>query len=107
MAQMSAEDVRSLSDDELSSKLLELKREQFNLRFQQASGQLEKTGRVREVRRDVARVLTMLNQRRAEKAEKAAGAGDTPAPQAQNDAAPQPQDTPAPAAQEPEVSADA
>ena len=96
MAQMSAEDVRGLSDDELSSKLLELKREQFNLRFQQASGQLEKTGRVREVRRDVARVLTMMNQRRAEKA---GVAGEASAPQAQ--------DTTAPAAQETEVSADA
>ena len=96
MAQMSAEDVRGLSDDELSAKLTELKREQFNLRFQQASGQLEKTGRVREVRRDVARVLTMMNQRRAEKA---GAAGDAAAPQAH--------DTTAPTAQETEVSADA
>ena len=79
MAQMSADDVRGLSDDELSSKLVELKREQFNLRFQQASGQLEKTGRVREVRRDVARVLTTLNQRRAEKAA-SEGAAQTAAP---------------------------
>ena len=79
MAQMSADDVRGLSDDELSSKLVELKREQFNLRFQQASGQLEKTGRVREVRRDVARVLTTLNQRRAEKAA-SEGVAQTAAP---------------------------
>ena len=101
MAQMSADDVRGLSDDELSSKLLELKREQFNLRFQQASGQLEKTGRVREVRRDVARVLTTLQQRRAEKAApKAAAATSDPA-------TPQASETATPAASEPEVPADA
>ena len=101
MAQMSADDVRGLSDDELSSKLLELKREQFNLRFQQASGQLEKTGRVREVRRDVARVLTTLQQRRADKAQpKAAAATSDPA-------TPQASETATPAASEPEVPADA
>jgi large subunit ribosomal protein L29 len=57
-------EVRDLSDDELSSRLLELKREQFNLRFQKASGQLEKTARVREVRRDIARIKTVLTERR-------------------------------------------
>lgn len=61
---MKAQEVRDLSDDEMASKLLELKREQFNLRFQGASGQLEKTARVREVRRDIARLKTMIGERR-------------------------------------------
>lgn len=56
-------EVRDLSDDELGSKLLELKREQFNLRFQTASGQLEKTARVKEVRRDIARIKTIISER--------------------------------------------
>lgn len=56
-------EVRDLSDDELSSKLLELKREQFNLRFQRVSGQLEKTARVKEVRRDIARIKTVQAER--------------------------------------------
>jgi large subunit ribosomal protein L29 len=62
---MNASEVRDLSDDELSSRLLELKREQFNLRFQRVSGQLEKTDRVREVRRDIARIKTIQAERRA------------------------------------------
>jgi large subunit ribosomal protein L29 len=61
---MNASEVRDLSDDELSAKLLDLKKEQFNLRFQRASGQLEKTDRVREVRRDIARIKTMQTERR-------------------------------------------
>ena len=61
---MNASEVRDLSDDELQDKLIELKREQFNLRFQGASGQLEKTGRVRQVRRDIARIKTIQTQRR-------------------------------------------
>ena len=61
---MDAQEVRDLSDDELSSKLLELKREQFNLRFQAASGHLEKTARVQEVRRSIARIKTMQTERR-------------------------------------------
>ena len=88
------DDLRQKSDDQLIEQLTSLKREQFNLRFQQASGQLEKTGRVREIRRDVARILTMMNQRRAQKAE--ADGAAAPATQ-----------TPAPAASEPEVTADA
>jgi large subunit ribosomal protein L29 len=63
---MNAQDVRDLSDDELSSKLLELKKEQFNLRFQRASGQLEKTDRVQEVRRSIARIKTVQTQRRSD-----------------------------------------
>ena len=60
---MKSTDVRDFSDDELSSKLLELKREQFNLRFQRVSGQLEKTARVKEVRRDIARIKTIQAER--------------------------------------------
>jgi large subunit ribosomal protein L29 len=61
---MNAQEVRDLSDDQLNSRLLELKKEQFNLRFQRASGQLEKTDRVREIRRDIARIKTVQTQRR-------------------------------------------
>ena len=53
---------RDKSPDQLSEELIKLKKEQFNLRFQRASGQLEKTSRVREVRRDIARVQTLLGQ---------------------------------------------
>lgn len=60
---MSAETWRAKSDDELSSQLLDLKKEQFNLRFQQATGQLENTARVRQVRRDIARIKTVIGQR--------------------------------------------
>ena len=56
-------DIRTKSADELSTLLLDLKREQFNLRFQRATGQAEGTARVREVRRDVARVKTILAER--------------------------------------------
>ena len=66
---MKAGDVRAKTPDELSDELMKLKREQFNLRFQRATGQLENTGRVREVRRDIARVKTIAAQKRA--AEKA------------------------------------
>ena len=54
---------RDKSPDELDSELVKLKKEQFNLRFQRASGQLEKTSRVRVVRRDIARVQTVLSQK--------------------------------------------
>lgn len=59
----SAEDIRAKSADELNDQLLQLKKEQFNLRFQKASGQLENTSRVRVVRRDIARIKTILGQR--------------------------------------------
>jgi large subunit ribosomal protein L29 len=54
---------RDKSPDELGDNLAKLKKEQFNLRFQQASGQLEKTNRVRDVRRDIARIQTVLGQK--------------------------------------------
>ena len=53
---------RGKTPDELSDQLVKLKKEQFNLRFQRASGQLENTARVRAVRRDIARILTVLGQ---------------------------------------------
>lgn len=58
-------DLKALSDDQLNDELLKLKKEQFNLRFQRATGQLENTSRVRVVRREVARVKTVVAQKRA------------------------------------------
>ena len=58
---MKVEDLRAKSGDELRSELEALKKEQFNLRFQAASSQLENTARVRQVRRDIARIKTVLN----------------------------------------------
>jgi large subunit ribosomal protein L29 len=60
---MKAGDVRLKTDDELKDQLAELKKEQFNLRFQRASGQLENTARVRVVRRDIARIKTILAEK--------------------------------------------
>jgi len=60
-------DVRAMSPDEVEDKILELKKEQFNLRFQRATGQLESTSRVRAVRRDIAKLLTIATERRAGK----------------------------------------
>ena len=57
-------DLRILSADQIDTKVLELKKEQFNLRFQRATGQLANTARVREVRRDIARLKTILRQKR-------------------------------------------
>ncbi|MEX2454624.1 MAG: 50S ribosomal protein L29 [Rhodospirillaceae bacterium] len=59
-----AADFRQKSDDELKEELRSLKREQLNLRFQRASGQLESTSRVRDVRRDIARINTVISERR-------------------------------------------
>ena len=60
---MSAADLRDKSLDQLREELVTLKKEQFNLRFQGATGQLENTSRVRTVRRDIATVLTVLNEK--------------------------------------------
>ena len=62
-------DLRVMTDDQLEDEALKLKKEQFNLRFQRASGQLQDTARVRVVRRDLARVKTIAAQKRAEKKE--------------------------------------
>jgi large subunit ribosomal protein L29 len=61
-------DIKTMTPDQLTDELLNLKKEQFNLRFQRATGQLENTGRVREVRRDIARVKTLARQKAAAKA---------------------------------------
>jgi large subunit ribosomal protein L29 len=61
MAQ-SLEDLRRMTPDQLNGELLNLKKEAFNLRFQRASGQLENTARVRDVRRTIARIKTLLNE---------------------------------------------
>ena len=58
-------DLRAMSVDQLDDELMKLKKEQFNLRFQRATGQLENTSRVREVRRDIARLRTIAGQKRA------------------------------------------
>ena len=63
---MKAQEIRDMSSDQLDDKLVELKKEQFNLRFQKATGQLENTARVRQVRRDIARVQTIANQKQAQ-----------------------------------------
>ena len=59
-------DLKAMTADQLQDELLNLKKEQFNLRFQRATGQLENTGRVREVRRDIARVKTLSRQKTAQ-----------------------------------------
>jgi large subunit ribosomal protein L29 len=60
---MKAEDLRTKSADELKESLIGLRKERFNLRFQQASGQLENTARARQVRRDIARIKTILRDK--------------------------------------------
>jgi large subunit ribosomal protein L29 len=62
---MKAADARAMTVDQLDDEVLKLKKEQFNLRFQRATGQLENTSRVREVRRDIARMITIARQKRA------------------------------------------
>ena len=68
---MKADDVKAMSADQLADELAKLKKEQFNLRFQKATGQLEKTSRVREVRRDIARIMTIARSKRAGGADRA------------------------------------
>ncbi len=62
---MKTEDIRAFSDDQMADELLKLKKEQFNLRFQDATGQLEKTARVRQVRRDIARIKTIQAEKKS------------------------------------------
>jgi large subunit ribosomal protein L29 len=62
---MKPKDVRAFTDDALGDELMKLKKEQFNLRFQKASGQIENTARVRQVRRDIARLKTVQAERAA------------------------------------------
>ena len=63
---MKASDLRDMTPDQLDDELLRLKKEQFNLRFQTATGQLENTARVRQVRRDIARIQTIAKEKQAE-----------------------------------------
>ena len=67
---MKIEDIRGMTPDQLGESLLNLKKEQFNLRFQAATNQLEKPSRVREVRRDIARIKTLQAQRTSAEAAK-------------------------------------
>ena len=64
---MKAEDIRAKTQDQLTDDLAALKKEQFNLRFQKATGQLEKTARVRQVRRDIARIKTIAAEKASAK----------------------------------------
>ena len=77
---MKAADVRAMTLDQLDDEVLKLKKEQFNLRFQRATGQLENTARVRIIRRDIARMKTIAAQKRAGAPEPAPKAEATPAP---------------------------
>ena len=78
---MKAADVRAMTLDQLDDEVLKLKKERFNLRFQRATGQLENTSRVRVIRRDIARMLTIAAQKRAGMPEPVAKAA--PAPKAE------------------------
>ena len=60
-------DIKVMTDDQLTDEIQKLKKEQFNLRFQRATGQLENSSRVRTVRRDIARIKTVAAQKRSEK----------------------------------------
>ncbi|HVU20629.1 MAG TPA: 50S ribosomal protein L29 [Rhizomicrobium sp.] len=68
---VTAEDFRAKTADELGDQLSKLKKEQFNLRFQKANGQLENTGRVRAVRKEIARLETVMTEKRASASAKA------------------------------------
>jgi large subunit ribosomal protein L29 len=67
MADLKTADVRAMSPDQMDDAVLNLKKERFNLRFQRATGQLENTSRLREARRDIARIKTVAAQQRAKK----------------------------------------
>ena len=69
---MKAADIKTMTIDQIDDEVLKLKKEQFNLRFQRATGQLENTARVREVRRDIARLKTVAQQKRQGTAKRAA-----------------------------------
>ena len=77
---MKAADARVMTVDQLDDEVVKLKKEQFNLRFQRATGQLENTARVRVIRRDIARMKTIAGQKRAGMPEPAPKADAAPAP---------------------------
>jgi large subunit ribosomal protein L29 len=85
---MASEELRMKTEDQLKADLANLKKEAFNLRFQQANGQLENTARVRAVRRDVARIMTFLGQKASVKADAAPKAAKPAAPKAKKAAKP-------------------
>src|SRR6476659_5778094 len=84
---MKVADVRAMTIDQLDDEVLKLKKEQFNLRFQRATGQLENTSRVRIIRRDIARMKTVAAQKRAGMPEPAPKADAAPAPAKKSKAA--------------------
>ena len=65
MAELKVDDIRAMSLDQMDDEVLKLKKERFNLRFQRATGQLENTARLRETRRDIARLKTIAKQKRS------------------------------------------
>lgn len=67
MAPMKTDDIRRMTSDQMEDAILDLKKERFNLRFQRATGQLENTSRLRETRRDIARIKTIAAEERAKK----------------------------------------
>jgi large subunit ribosomal protein L29 len=67
MADLKAEDIRAMSPDQMEDAILNLKKERFNLRFQRATGQLENTSRLKQARRDIARIKTVAAEQRAKK----------------------------------------
>jgi len=67
MAQLKVDDIRAMTPDQMEDAVLNLKKERFNLRFQRATGQLENTSRLKETRRDIARIKTIAAQKRAKK----------------------------------------
>ena len=64
---MKARDIRAMTNDQVKDEILKLKKEQFNLRFQRATGQVENTARIRQIRRDIARLKTVQSQQAAAK----------------------------------------
>ena len=64
---MKAKDIRAMTNDQVKDEILKLKKEQFNLRFQRATGQIENTARIRQIRRDIARLKTVQSQQAAAK----------------------------------------
>ena len=78
---MKVSDIRAMTLDQLDDEVLKLKKEQFNLRFQRATGQLENTSRVRVIRRDIARMKTIAGQKRAGMPEPAPKPGAAPKPE--------------------------
>ena len=71
MAELKNDDIRRMTTDQMDDEVAKLKKERFNLRFQRATGQLENTSRIREARRDIARIKTIARQKRLAEGKKA------------------------------------